>query len=107
MAPGRRAAWPSGAGEARVPWPRQSHRRPRRRGAIRGTPLQYLPSSPDAVRAACSNEGATTMPTVTTKDGCQIFYKDWGQGQPIVFHHGWPLSSDDWDCQMLFFLERG
>ena len=47
------------------------------------------------------------MNTVTTKDGVQIFYKDWGQGQPIVFHHGWPLSSDDWDAQMLFFLNHG
>ena len=43
----------------------------------------------------------------TTKDGTQIFYKDWGQGQPIVFHHGWPLSSDDWDSQMLFFPQHG
>ena len=47
------------------------------------------------------------MNTVTTKDGVQIFYKDWGQGQPVVFHHGWPLSSDDWDGQMLFFLQQG
>ena len=45
--------------------------------------------------------------TITTKDGTQIFYKDWGSGQPIVFHHGWPLSSDDWDAQMLFFLSKG
>jgi non-heme chloroperoxidase len=45
--------------------------------------------------------------TITTKDGTQIFYKDWGCGQPIVFHHGWPLSSDDWDAQMLFFLSKG
>ncbi|MGJ4997233.1 alpha/beta fold hydrolase [Bradyrhizobium sp. HKCCYLS3077] len=44
---------------------------------------------------------------VTTSDGTQIYYKDWGSGQPIVFHHGWPLSSDDWDAQMLFFLEKG
>ncbi|MDR3428769.1 alpha/beta hydrolase [Silvimonas sp.] len=44
---------------------------------------------------------------ITTKDGSQIFYKDWGAGQPIVFHHGWPLSSDDWDAQMLFFLAKG
>ncbi|MFC5758294.1 alpha/beta fold hydrolase [Rhizobium sp. GCM10022189] len=46
---------------------------------------------------------------VTTKDGVQIFYKDWGpkDAQPIVFHHGWPLSSDDWDNQMLFFLGKG
>ena len=47
------------------------------------------------------------MSFVTTKDGVEIFYKDWGSGQPIVFHHGWPLSSDDWDTQMLFFLHQG
>src|SRR6202158_1375128 len=47
------------------------------------------------------------MPTITTKDGTEIFYKDWGSGQPIVFSHGWPLSSDDWDTQLLFFLEHG
>ena len=47
------------------------------------------------------------MPFVKTKDGTEIFYKDWGKGQPIVFHHGWPLTSDDWDNQMLFFLAKG
>ena len=47
------------------------------------------------------------MPTVTTKDGAEIFYKDWGKGQPIVFSHGWPLSSDDWDGQMLYFGNLG
>ena len=47
------------------------------------------------------------MPTITTKDGVEIFYKDWGSGQPIVFSHGWPLSADDWDVQMMFFLEKG
>jgi len=47
------------------------------------------------------------MPFVTTKDKTEIFYKDWGSGQPIVFHHGWPLSSDDWDNQMLYFLQQG
>jgi non-heme chloroperoxidase len=47
------------------------------------------------------------MPTITTQDGVDIFYKDWGQGQPIVFSHGWPLSADDWDTQMLFFQRRG
>jgi non-heme chloroperoxidase len=47
------------------------------------------------------------MPTITTKDGTEIFYKDWGKGQPVVFHHGWPLSADDWDTQMLFFLNEG
>ena len=47
------------------------------------------------------------MSTITTKDGTEIFYKDWGKGQPIVFHHGWPLSADDWDNQMMFFLSKG
>src|SRR6202012_1479126 len=45
--------------------------------------------------------------TITTKDGVTIYYKDWGSGQPIVFSHGWPLSSDDWDAQMLFFVAHG
>ncbi|HDR9872045.1 TPA: alpha/beta hydrolase [Burkholderia cenocepacia] len=44
---------------------------------------------------------------IVTKDGVEIFYKDWGKGQPIVFSHGWPLSADDWDAQMLFFVEHG
>lgn len=47
------------------------------------------------------------MPTVTTKDGTSIYYKDWGKGQPLVFSHGWPLSSDAWDEHMLFFASRG
>lgn len=56
-----------------------------------------------------SIEGNKTMGTITTKDGVEIFYKDWGRkdAQPIVFHHGWPLSSDDWDAQMLFFVSKG
>lgn len=47
------------------------------------------------------------MDTITVKDGTQIYYKDWGTGQPLFFHHGWPLSADDWDAQMMFFLARG
>jgi non-heme chloroperoxidase len=47
------------------------------------------------------------MTTIKTRDGVEIYYKDWGSGQPIVFSHGWPLSSDDWDAQMLFFLNHG
>ena len=69
---------------------------------------------PPATRAAIRGSSASTpstrnrdMQSITTQDGTDIFYKDWGSGQPIVFHHGWPLSSDDWDAQMLFFLEQG
>ena len=49
------------------------------------------------------------MTYITTHDGTRIFYKDWGlrDAQPIVFHHGWPLSADDWDNQMMFFLAEG
>jgi non-heme chloroperoxidase len=47
------------------------------------------------------------MGTITTSDGIEIFFKDWGSGRPLVFSHGWPLSADDWDAQMMFFLERG
>ena len=47
------------------------------------------------------------MPTVVTSDGTEIFYKDWGVGRPVVFHHGWPLSSDDWDAQLMFFISHG
>ncbi|MGJ4906747.1 alpha/beta fold hydrolase [Bradyrhizobium sp. HKCCYLS2033] len=47
------------------------------------------------------------MPVLKTNDGTEIYYKDWGSGQPIVFSHGWPLSADDWDAQMLFFLNHG
>ena len=47
------------------------------------------------------------MPTITVKDGAKIYYKDWGTGQPIVFSHGWPLTADDWDGQMLYFGQHG
>jgi len=56
-----------------------------------------------------NTKGDNSMATITTKDGATIFYKDWDprDAEPIVFHHGWPLSSDDWDAQMLFFLANG
>ena len=49
------------------------------------------------------------MTYITTTDGAQIFFKDWGpkNAQPIMFHHGWPLSADDWDAQMLYFVSKG
>ncbi|GAA2603100.1 MULTISPECIES: alpha/beta hydrolase [Streptomyces] len=47
------------------------------------------------------------MPFVTASDGTEIFYKDWGSGRPVMFHHGWPLSSDDWDAQLLFLVQHG
>jgi non-heme chloroperoxidase len=61
------------------------------------------------LQSASQTKGTLSMNTITSKDGVQIFYKDWGPktAQPIVFHHGWPLSSDDWDAQMLYFLEKG
>jgi pimeloyl-ACP methyl ester carboxylesterase len=59
------------------------------------------------LRLKISIEELKHMSTVKTKDGVEIFYKDWGKGQPIVFSHGWPLSADDWDAQMLFFLKHG
>ena len=65
-------------------------------------------SQPASVpRSPTLAQGEETMDMVTTKDGVRIYYKDWGTGQPIVFSHGWPLSADDWDAQLLFFLNHG
>ena len=69
-----------------------------------------LPKTTLAATSSTSSENRSqTMPFIKTKDGTEIFYKDWGSkdAQPIVFHHGWPLSADDWDAQMMFFLEKG
>ena len=64
-------------------------------------------SAQTAAPAAPAASTGTPMGQITTKDGVKLFYKDWGKGQPIVFSHGWPLSSDAWDKQMLFFGQQG
>jgi non-heme chloroperoxidase len=79
--------------------------------AVAATPLlsPITATAQSKLSHSTQEQGAETMTFATTKDGTQIFYKDWGpkSAQPIVFHHGWPLSSDDWDAQMLFFLAQG
>jgi non-heme chloroperoxidase len=69
--------------------------------------LSPLAALADAAPPVNQVNGDPIMNTITAEDGVEIFYKDWGSGQPIVFHHGWPLSADDWDAQMLYFVERG
>ena len=81
-----------------------------RRGIMLGTAAALAATLvPNIAALAAPSNGANHMSssTFTLKDGVQIYYKDWGSGQPIVFHHGWPLSADDWDAQMLFFLSKG
>jgi non-heme chloroperoxidase len=76
-------------------------------GAALGiTPFRTAAPADTSTRSGKS-QGGNQMPSITTKDGVEIFYKDWGTGQPIVFSHGWPLSADDWDAQMMFFLNHG
>lgn len=72
-------------------------------------PTLARPQGEQTISPHASNQGSIPMSTITTKDGTEIFYKDWGpkDAQPIVFHHGWPLCADDWDGQMLFFLGKG
>ena len=81
----------------------------RRNVLISGAALAAGIGLPLAATAAQPKQGAKQMNTITTKDGTQIYFKDWGprKGQPIVFHHGWPLSGDDWDTQMLYFAMNG
>ena len=66
-----------------------------------------LAKTASSAGTAGSASGSKVMNTITVKDGTVIFYKDWGRGTPIVFHHGWPLSADDWDSTMLYFLSQG
>jgi non-heme chloroperoxidase len=94
---------------------RRSDELSRRELLLAGAGIAGLAALPTAI--AAQGGGSSTqqtmarssgsMSSITTQDGVEIFYKDWGKGQPIVFSHGWPLSSDDWDAQMLFFLQRG
>jgi non-heme chloroperoxidase len=94
---------------------RESHGPTRRDvlgGGVGAVALAALfPSTPTWAATKARNEGITDMTMnsgyVKTKDSVEIFYKDWGSGQPLVFHHGWPLSADDWDAQMMFFLSQG
>lgn len=83
----------------------------RRTVLLAGAATALLAAMPAALaaRTLTQDEGEIIMSTIETRDGVQIFYKDWGprDAQPIVFHHGWPLSADDWDNQMLFFLAHG
>src|SRR6266699_1797087 len=84
---------------------------PSRRGFLVSSAAAFaavaMPAATVTADVQDRTQGARSMNTVTTKDGVEIFFKDWGTGQPIVFSHGWPLSADDWDAQMSFFLNRG
>lgn len=84
-----------------------------RRGVLEGALVvgaaATIAPAAQAMGMVATAEGAAAMHSITVKDGTTIFYKDWGPrtAQPIVFHHGWPLSADDWDAQMLYFLAKG
>jgi non-heme chloroperoxidase len=91
--------------------PSGGHGPTRRQAIAMATTLIATPSLSRPAEASTRPQAKrlNSMACVTTRDGVEIFYKDWGprDAQPIMFHHGWPLSSDDWDAQMLFFVQRG
>jgi non-heme chloroperoxidase len=99
-----------------APSPADASRRDVLLGGLTATVAAGLPAAAFAqttrqqdLLSSHPSTGTKTMSTITTKDGTEIYYKDWGpkSAQPIVFHHGWPLSGDDWDAQMLYFLGKG
>jgi Ferritin-like domain len=107
------APWASGANAARVAQ-RACEYHNRIKGGhhdqfhpSKSVPLHGNTVSRDFAKQNVAQKEKTFMPTITTRDGAQIYYKDWGKGQPIVFSHGWPLTADDWDGQMLFFGQQG
>ena len=72
-----------------------------------GRPLAYQSSPASGPAPLGNNQGETHMNMITTKDGTKIYFKDWGTGRPVVFSHGWPLSADAWDAQMIFLGQHG